>query len=38
MKRRLGTESMDEIRQAYLEECGYPEDHLARHFNPYYRD
>jgi hypothetical protein len=37
MKRRLRTESMHEIRQAYLEENGYPENHLARYFNPYYR-
>jgi hypothetical protein len=38
MKRRLGTENMEEIRRAYLDECGYPENHPARHFNPYHRE
>lgn len=37
MKERLGDIGLQELRRQYLDSNKYPEDHLARFFNPYFK-
>jgi uncharacterized glyoxalase superfamily metalloenzyme YdcJ len=38
MRERIGTDNINELREQYMKENNFPQDHLARFFNPLYRE